>query len=497
MAALKTLRKYLPYLGIFLLALAAGELWARPGGGNSFGGGSGGSFGGGGDGDGLGAIIYLIVRYPQIGIPLLVIFILYRVYTSRNAPKEELSSSRTQPARRNRYLGVVQELEAYQQEDKHFSLPLFMDFAQLLYFRLHHLRGTPEFKNLSAFFSTEVLQHELRMLRSGAGVSELVIGAMRITDFQQNSTYDAITLEIEASFTETNHGHSNRLDVVDQWIMIRNKGVQSKGPEEMMELACPNCGSPVEVGEDMACKHCTQVVPAGTKHWQLARMRHLKRKVQRGQQFGHYEQEQGTHMPTVLDPQLKQKGMAFLQQHGIQDFGSYFAELRDHVIVPVFKQVYQSWEQREYEAVRPLVTDNLFRSHLYWVNAYKENGLVNRLRDLQVHDVTLAKIELDLYYETFTVRIKASVFDFLETEAGKHMGGDIRQRRLFTEYWTFIRRTGVEKNESKFKIDACPNCGAPVDMGMTGICSYCNSKVTSGDFGWVLSRITQDEVYYG
>jgi hypothetical protein len=32
---------------------------------------------------------------------------------------------------------------------------------------------------------------------------------------------------------------------------------------------------------------------------------------------------------------------------------------------------------------------------------------------------------------------------------------------------------------------------------MAGICEYCESRVTSGQFDWVLSRIEQDEVYAG
>jgi hypothetical protein len=32
---------------------------------------------------------------------------------------------------------------------------------------------------------------------------------------------------------------------------------------------------------------------------------------------------------------------------------------------------------------------------------------------------------------------------------------------------------------------------------MAGTCKYCQAKVTTGEFDWVLSRIEQDEVYVG
>jgi len=45
--------------------------------------------------------------------------------------------------------------------------------------------------------------------------------------------------------------------------------------------------------------------------------------------------------------------------------------------------------------------------------------------------------------------------------------------------------------------NACPNCGAALNINMTGHCNYCKAKVSSGEFDWVLSRIEQDEVYGG
>jgi len=36
-----------------------------------------------------------------------------------------------------------------------------------------------------------------------------------------------------------------------------------------------------------------------------------------------------------------------------------------------------------------------------------------------------------------------------------------------------------------------------VVVGTSGICSHCGGKLTGGEFGWVLSRIEQDESYAG
>jgi hypothetical protein len=31
----------------------------------------------------------------------------------------------------------------------------------------------------------------------------------------------------------------------------------------------------------------------------------------------------------------------------------------------------------------------------------------------------------------------------------------------------------------------------------TGVCGYCDAKITGGEFDWVLSTIDQDETYRG
>ena len=106
--------------------------------------------------------------------------------------------------------------------------------------------------------------------------------------------------------------------------------------------------------------------------------------------------------------------------------------------------------------------------------------------------------ERDRDYESATVRVFASCRDYTIDKSGKVIGGDPKRPRAFSEYWAFIRSSKAKDPAAPRAEAKCPNCGATVDqMGETGICGYCNAKVTTGDFGWVLSAIIQDEVYRG
>ena len=46
-------------------------------------------------------------------------------------------------------------------------------------------------------------------------------------------------------------------------------------------------------------------------------------------------------------------------------------------------------------------------------------------------------------------------------------------------------------------VDAVFHCAAELKISMAGECEYCGSKLTSGQFDWVLSEIQQDEEYAG
>ena len=80
-----------------------------------------------------------------------------------------------------------------------------------------------------------------------------------------------------------------------------------------------------------------------------------------------------------------------------------------------------------------------------------------------------------------------------ELTAEDRFAGD--QLRSWSEYWTFIRSRAAQMDPSK--ADSCPNCGASVAVGTSGVCQHCGGKLTNGEFGWVLSRIEQDEAYGG
>ena len=60
------------------------------------------------------------------------------------------------------------------------------------------------------------------------------------------------------------------------------------------------------------------------------------------------------------------------------------------------------------------------------------------------------------------------------------------------EDWSFQRSVDRHDPDGGGTLSVkCPNCGAPLDVDLAGVCKYCQAPVMSGDYDWVLARIGQ------
>ncbi len=161
----------------------------------------------------------------------------------------------------------------------------------------------------------------------------------------------------------------------------------------------------------------------------------------------------------------------------------------------IFREFQVAWSNRDLAKMRPFLSDNLMQMQSYWVEAYRAQKLRNVTENARIERIHLARVESDAAFDAITVRLFGVSLDYTVTDDGKLVCGSRSRERRYTEYWTLIRgasRKGPTRTDA-----ACPSCGAPLDINMAGTCKYCQAKVTSGEFDWVLSRIEQDEAYTG
>ncbi len=498
-------RKILRFAGIFSIISLIGLivflfipelLMARPGGGQSYSGGSGSS---GGDGI-AGLIIWLILQLPpQISIPLIIVIIVFYYFKNKKEKGHEvtIASNPTYANKFNEFNNIEQSLEQFKQKDPDFSRLLFWDFVSSIYHKYYSYIGKPDFKNIKPFIAPYIWEQvQNNPLNKQTDISEIVIGNINFISVFEDEKYTGIVVDIKSNYTKTKEGKSTRFVLTERWMFNRKKGILSKPPEEMRDLKCPNCGAPADFNDAGECQYCNTFITAGEMQWSVNQITIIKQEVFNTKGLAHYEQEIGTDYPTVISPVINTYITAFVQKHKLKDWDSYWQSFTDNIAYKYFSEIYDAWSEMQWQKVRHLLSDRLYESYNFWIEAYKREHLQNRLDNLSIKKIDMAAIETDKYYEAFTVRIFASCYDYVVNREGKIIGGSKKKARYFSEYWTFMRRSGVDFKESEFSLHNCPNCGAPADkMGQAAVCEYCGAKISNGDFSWILTRIVQDEEY--
>jgi len=469
----------------------AAEAWARVGGGESYSGG-GSSSGGGGGGGGGGEFIWFIIRFlfwltiehPVIGIPVDIIVIALVVMWLRRKPDmSAITIATSSPARAAAATARIEELRKF---DPNFSQITFSDFCYSLYARAHHARGVRELDRYAPYLSVPA-RIALRSLALNVNeVRGVVIGSFRVSSFAGLETPLVLAnVEYEANYTEV--GKDERSWYVrERWVLERKRDILSPPPEKAKADHCPRCGAALQTRTDGECEYCGVKIESGAFQWYVRAIMPLTREA-RGPLLTSNVPEQGTDRATVYQHRYADHLRAFDAAHPGFDWRAFQARVRDVAV-----ELQNAWTARDWERVRPLESESLFQMHRYWIDAYLKQKLKNVVEDFRVTRIDPVKIDSDAFYESITVRIWAEGRDFTTDESGRVVAGSQTQVRSWSEYWTFIRSRGVDAGT---QARSCPNCGARVAVGATGVCEFCGGKLTTGEFGWVLSRIEQDDAY--
>jgi hypothetical protein len=201
-------------------------------------------------------------------------------------------------------------------------------------------------------------------------------------------------------------------------------------------------------------------------------------------------EEQGTDWPTVVDSGARSRFQQLCQRD------PQVSEPGLHARVGlVLAELQLGWSNQDLAKIRPYTSDNLFQYFAYWIDLYRAASARNVTENTRIVRIELANVLSDSFYDAVTLRVFATGLDYTTDQKGKLLKGSRKHERPYSEYWTLIRGTaarGQPRTEP-----SCPSCGAPLSVSMAGNCQYCQAKVVSGDFDWVLSRIEQDESYSG
>lgn len=157
-----------------------------------------------------------------------------------------------------------------------------------------------------------------------------------------------------------------------------------------------------------------------------------------------------------------------------------------------FFLVQQAWTERKPDLSRRVMADGIWQQHKAQIDQYVAQGRQNVLDQLSVGGARVIGAHSDQTYDTLTIRFLAACSDYdVDVNSGKVVRGD-RSVEQWSEDWVFQRSSSATTNPKGGTLSQkCPNCGAPLDLDLAGVCSYCRAPVMSGKYDWVLTRIDQ------
>lgn len=182
------------------------------------------------------------------------------------------------------------------------------------------------------------------------------------------------------------------------------------------------------------------------------------------------------------------KGLAAFQQRnpGFSE-EKFLARVRT-----AFMGVQNAWSAGNMAPVRRYISDGVYQRFNTQFKMMKQLELTNKLEKIEILQAKVHSYDRDGGYDVAHVAIGASLNDRFESKKYPDLNsGGIE---AFTEYWTFIRKNGVEE-KNIFDSENCPQCGAelPKDMGDVAKCAHCGAITSMGDYDWVLCEITQQD----
>ena len=150
-----------------------------------------------------------------------------------------------------------------------------------------------------------------------------------------------------------------------------------------------------------------------------------------------------------------------------------------------FIAVQNAWSEFDYDALRKLLSDELYNTYHSQLVALKAKKQKNVMSDFVKKNIDITDMKVDSYNISLKVSLTVAFFDYVVDKDNKVVRGT-KSFKLNNSYdLTFISTLHAQNNK---KSKNCPSCGAPLDDTASNVCKYCNSTIVFENHDWVLSK---------
>ncbi len=477
------------FIVLVLLVGTASMVWARAGGGQSYGSSR---RSGSGGGEGLGIIFYwlvmLAIEQPAIGVPLLIVALIIFFIWGRKAKGRHETKTITKATRLNRQQQIAardEMLMALIQRDPGFTEEGFLQRSNRAFIAIQDAWSNQDLDRVRHFTSDGVNERfsiQIDMQKSEGfrnQMEDVRILESRIVSVTSDRNFDTIHIEIRAQARDTDvsleTGRKIRTNTTapftEYWSFLRKPGVKTVTDKGLIEGFCPNCGAHMELSDTGRCENCDSIVTSGQYDWVLTE---ITQSIEWGT-LSTPEMIPGYSVMLQLDP-------AFNVQH-VEDKASV-----------VFWRLIRAWFDGAPDAARKVLFPEYLESfEKQMANVRQEDwGLFFREAALGAVEIQRIIPGEEGGRDRIEVLVKWSARNAQRNRAGRIRGeGD---KTIRPQIYLMARNHGVTTDaRMSFMSSHCPACAAPYEGGDTGACDYCGRPLNDGSQDWSLESIQRFE----
>ncbi|PKL43199.1 MAG: hypothetical protein CVV41_10800 [Candidatus Riflebacteria bacterium HGW-Riflebacteria-1] len=157
-----------------------------------------------------------------------------------------------------------------------------------------------------------------------------------------------------------------------------------------------------------------------------------------------------------------------------------------------FAKVHKACYDHEIDKIQAMVSDALFEQFRCRVEEQKEAGVKFSCPGIAIQYVNIARAASDDFFDELHVHVEGELTETaIDIVTGETLNAENQTQRI-CEFWSFIRKPSAKTLDKPGLLEgSCPNCGAPILIGQATVCQVCSSFIRSGNYDWVLSKITQ------
>lgn len=306
--------------------------------------------------------------------------------------------------------------------------------------------------------------------------NKMTVYDMRIAQVNCDNSFDVVHVFIRASSAdslidlttrETLAENKDSRKFCEYWTFIRRPSAKTLQKPGLLEGACPNCGTPLEIGQATICSTCNSFIRSGFYDWVLAQVT----------QACEWE---------YTEPSLIQDWN--LMKSNDPDFNTQQVEDRSGVIF---------WMQRLAERNRAVDPIRRFATEafceFYTANKSETAAIGNTfMENIALGSIILKGFKITKHWDSLYVLAVWSGVQILRNVAGKVVEGK-RVSSVIREVFVLGRRHGIKTNiQNTLSSAHCPNCGGPLVSAFAITCSFCNTVLNEGSNSWILERVISE-----